>query len=249
MSESLLDGGESAAEPVDNNGGEPPVEPQDVAPSDDRPEWLPEKYKTGEDLAKAYKALESKLGSKEEDLRKSILEELQADAYKDRPASAGEYQLPDSIDPEMAVDNEMLKWWSETAFENGYSQEEFQKGIEMYAQSVMGNQPDLEAEAKKLGDNANDRIQAASAFATKFFPQEAIPAIERMCESAEGIIALESIMDALKDGNFSDNASSPAGLDEAKLREMMNDPRYWDRSKQDRDFIKQVDDGFAKLYR
>ena len=30
------------------------------AESPDRPEWLPEKYNTGEDLAKAYKELESK---------------------------------------------------------------------------------------------------------------------------------------------------------------------------------------------
>ena len=42
--------------------------------TEDRPEWLPEKYKTGEDLAKAYKELESKLGTKEEDLRARFIE-------------------------------------------------------------------------------------------------------------------------------------------------------------------------------
>lgn len=248
MTESLLDGGEPAAEPVDNNGGELPV---DAAPSNDRPEWLPEKYKTGEDLAKAYKALESKLGGKQEELRASILEELQADAFKDRPATSGDYQLPDGIDDGEAVNNELLQWWADTAFENGYSQEEFQKGIEMYmaaaGQQVGG--PDLEAEAKKLGENANDRIQAASAFARKMFSDEQLPAIERLFEGADGIMVMEVIMEAMKDGNFSDSASNSAGVSEAELKQMMNDPRYWDRSRQDRDFIKQVEQGFAKLYR
>lgn len=247
MTDSLLDGG-TPPEDQSNAGTEPPV---DAAPASERPEWLPEKYKTGEDLAKAYKALESKLGGKQEELRASILEELQADAFKDRPATAGDYQLPDGIDQGEAVNNELLQWWADTAFENGYSQEEFQKGIEMYmaaaGQQVGG--PDLEAEAKKLGENANDRIQAASAFARKMFSDEQLPAIERLFEGADGIMVMEVIMEAMKDGNFSDNASNSAGVSEAELKQMMNDPRYWDRSRQDRDFIKQVEQGFAKLYR
>lgn len=39
----------------------PPVE-ENTEPSNDRPEWLPEKFKSPEDLAKAYAALEAKLG-------------------------------------------------------------------------------------------------------------------------------------------------------------------------------------------
>lgn len=34
-----------------------------VTPANDRPDWLPEKFKTPEDMAKAYQNLESKLGS------------------------------------------------------------------------------------------------------------------------------------------------------------------------------------------
>ena len=33
----------------------------------DRPEWLPEKFKSVEDMAKAYSALESKLGQPQRD--------------------------------------------------------------------------------------------------------------------------------------------------------------------------------------
>ena len=218
---------------------------QAAAPS--RPEWLPEKYNSGEDLAKAYKELESKLGTKEEDLRNRIMEEIQSEAFSDRPESAGDYQLPESIDESAAVDNKLLSWWAEHSFENGYSQEEFEQGIAMYAEAMNGSMPDIEAEAKMLGDNADQRIEAASLFANKFFPEAALPAIERMCESHEGIIALEAIMEAMKDGSFAGNTQAVAGTSEKELREMMNDPRYW----KDRDphFIKQVTDGFQQIYK
>lgn len=242
---------ETVAEATAEAATEAPTEERDFVVAEDsqpqRPEWLPEKYNTGEDLAKAYKELESKLGTKEEDIRSKIIEEIQNEAFSERPESAGDYQLPDIVNEELAVDNELLKWWADHSYENGFSQEEFNKGIEMYAQAVGSEEPDLDAEAAKLGDNANDRIQAASMFANKFFPAEAIPAVERMCESHEGILALEAVMEAMKDGSFTAETQPTAGQSEAELREMMNDPRYW----KDRDphFIKQVTEGFQGLYR
>lgn len=218
--------------------------------SQDRPEWLPEKYGSGEDLAKAYKELESKLGGKEDDMRSKLMEEIQQEAFSSRPETAGDYELPDSIDPEASVDNQLLQWWSEHAFENGFSQDEFNKGIEMYASSMLGDDgPDLEAESKKLGENAETRIEAASMFASKFFPQESLPAIERMCESHEGIIALEAIQEALKGGSFAGNTQPTAGMDEAKLREMMSDPRYYNPKDRDPNFVRQVEAGFKQVYR
>ena len=214
----------------------------------ERPEWLPEKYKTPEDLANAYKALESKLGAKEEDMRNAILEEIQSQAFSDRPETANDYQLPDSIDETQAIDNDLLRWWAEHSFENGFSQAEFEKGIEMYAKAVQGSMPDLEAEAKKLGDNASARIQSASAFANKFFPEAALPALERMCESHEGIIALEAIMEAVRDGGYSDETSSPDRISESSLREMMQDERYWNPVRRDPAYIRKVQEGFEKLY-
>jgi len=250
MSESLIEGGAEAPEVESDATSRGYVIESDVTSQPDRPEWLPEKYGSGEDLAKAYKELESKLGGKEEDIKSKLMEEIQAEAFSSRPDSAGDYELPDSVDAEAAVDNDLLKWWSDHAFENGFSQDEFQKGIEMYAASNMADDgPDLEAEAQKLGENANTRIEAASMFASKFFPQEAIPAIERMCESHEGIIALEAIQEALKGGSFAGNTQPTAGLNEAKLREMMNDPRYHNPRDRDPNFVREVEEGFKQVYR
>ena len=213
----------------------------------ERPEWLPEKFKTPEDLAKSYSELSQKLGTKEEDIRKAIIEEIQSEAFADRPETAGDYQMPESIDAEEAVDNELLQWWANHSFENGYSQDEFEQGIQMYAQAVMGNQPDLEAEAEKLGDNANARIDAASAWANKFFPDEALPAIERMCESHQGIIALEVMMEAMKDGNFAGEAQSSPQKTRSELEQMMLDPRFYDNNRRDPNFVKEIEEGFQRL--
>lgn len=237
---------EPSAEPVAEAVTETPQEPV-AAPTSERPEWLPEKYKTPEDLAKAYKELEGKLGTKEEEIRARLLQELEATANEGLPASAGEYEVPDFVDDETAKDSALLKQWADHCFENKYSQEEFNKGLELYM-SAMGEPVDLQAEAMKLGENANTRIDAANAFARSFFPKEVMPAIERMCETSEGIIALEKIMEAMKDGDFTGNTSAASGQTEAELRQMMQDERYWNPVRMDRDYIRQVEEGFKKLY-
>lgn len=214
----------------------------------ERPEWLPEKYKTGEDLAKAYKELESKLGSKDEEIRQSIIEEIQAEAFSERPETAGDYVLPDMVDQEAGLDNELLQWWSEHSFENGFSQSEFEKGIEMYANAINANFPDLEAEAAKLGDNSNARIEAASLFANNMFSEEQLPAIERLFESAEGVMVMETIMEKMKDSNLSQSEGSIGNNTEAELRQMMQDPRYWNPVERDPNFIQQVENGFKRIY-
>ena len=246
MTETLMQAEASTEAPVNSEASS--TEAVATESTADRPSWLPEKYKSGEDLAKAYAELSSKLGTKEEDLRNQIAEELNAAKLSERPEKAGDYQLPDIIDGDEAVSNELLQWWADHSFENGYSQDKFQKGIEMYAQMAAANQPDLQAEVKRLGDNANDRIQATSAFANKFFPKETLPAIQRMCETADGIMALEVVMEAMKDGSFSAE-SAPAGhVDDNKLQEMMRDERYYNPARRDAGFVKQVEDGFKKLY-
>lgn len=213
----------------------------------DRPEWLPEKFNDPADLGKAYKALESKLGEKEDDMRGRLMEELSAKASEGVPEKAGDYELPDFVDEGEAVDNELLQQWSEHCHKNKYTHDEFQKGIEMYM-SGMGPQPDLEAEAGRLGDNSNARIEAANLFANQFFPDEAMPAIERMCESAEGIIALESIMSAMKEPSVSDQTNIASNFNEVELQEMMKDERYWNPAQRDSNWIKKVDEGFKTLY-
>lgn len=230
---------------------EAPVEGQvetaeQSAESDAAEQLLAGKYKTPEDLESAYKSLESKIGEKEEAIRERLKEEM-SQPKEGVPQSAGEYELPDFVDESEAVDNEALKNWAEYCHDQGYSHDEFQKGLEIYMNS-MPSEPDLEAEALRLGDNATARIESASLFANKFFPEEALPAIERMCETADGIIALEAIMTAMKEPSVTGSTEVSGSLNEASLNEMMRDERYWNPRVRDDNFVKQVDAGFKKLY-
>ena len=139
MEETLLQTQSEA--PAEATAETPAVEtaPTEVA----RPEWLPEKFSDPADMAKAYGELEGKLGKGEEELRTKLMEEMETEAFAERPASVGEYVLPESIDEAEAVDNELLNWWSNYSWENGLSQTEFAEGIEKYANAVGGQQVDL----------------------------------------------------------------------------------------------------------
>ena len=162
--------------------------------SSGRPEWLPEKFNSPEDMAKSYTSLSTKLGEKEDEVRERLMSELSEQASEGVPASVGDYELPDYLNEEEAIESDTLKTWADHCFENGYTHDEFKKGIDMYM-SAFPNDTDLEAESERLGDNSESRIEAASLFANKFFPEETIPAIERMFESAEGVVAMEAIME------------------------------------------------------
>ena len=224
--------------------------PTDAAPveeaASERPEWLPEKFNDPADLGKAYKELESKLGKKEEDIRAKVMEELNQ-PKEGVPASAGDYELPDFVDIEEAANNDLLKQWADHCHSNGYTNEEFQRGLELYA-SALPEGNDLEAEAANLGDNAEARIEAASLFANKFFPEDVLPAIERMCETSDGIVALEFMMQQMQEPSVSEATPATGSLSQGKLEEMMRDPRYSDVSQRDPHYVKMVDDGFRKLY-
>jgi len=224
------------------------AEPVAEAPVEERPEWLPEKFKTPEDLVSSYSHLESKLGKSDEDLRASIKDELHQEQWQDRPATVGDYQLPESLNEEEAVDNDLLNWWAQFSYDNGYGQEKFEAGIQKYAEAVNAGMPNLEEEHKNLGDNADARIEAVRLWADQFFDEAQYEAVERLGQSAAGIEALERIMSKINAPSVQGDVVASSHLSEDDLRGMMNDERYWKQGSRDQAFIKHVNDGFAKLY-
>ncbi len=227
-------------EAVDN------VDAQAEAPT--RPEWLPEKFKTPEDLVNSYSSLESKLGASQEEIKSSLISELEAEALQNRPASVGDYTIPESLDEGLVNDNDLFQWWANHSFENGYGQDEFEAGIQKYAEFYEAMQPDLDAEKSKLGDNADARIQAVDLWANKFFPEELSDAVLTLGQSASGIQALEFLMEKLNTSQINNNTQPAASLTQDELNSMMQDPRYWNPSKRDAGYVKQVQDGFSKIY-
>ena len=110
-------------------------------------------------------------------------------------------------------------------------------------------QPDLDVEIQKLGDNADARIEAVALWAQKNVPGDFQNEIMRLGESAEGVQLLEHFMQAMNSESISGETGTTVGVPEDDLKTMMRDPRYWDVRQRDPAFVKQVDEGFAKLYK
>jgi hypothetical protein len=219
------------------------------APVSGRPEWLPEKFNTPEDLASSYSQLESKLGTSQDELRESLVKEFEAEALANRPATVGDYVVPEELTENDVNDNELFQWWANHAFENAYSQQEFEDGIKMYAQALQGTQPNLEAEKAALGENADARIQAVDLWSQKFFPEEHADAILSLGSTAGGIEALEYLMNQMSSSSMANNTGGIAPINEGDLQSMMKDERYWNPAKRDNAYVQKVQEGFSKLYR
>ena len=219
------------------------------APVSERPDWLPEKFNTPEDMATSYSSLETKLGQGRDEIRAEIEQELEIEALEGRPETAGDYVLPDIIDEEQATDNPLLAWWADQCHVNGYTQEEFDEGISKYASYIASNEIDLDAEREELGENAHARIEAAQLWSENKLPEEFQDQAVLLAGSAQGIKFLEYLMadgkQATPNGNFT---AAPATTLE-DLQAMQKDPRYWNPAQRDMAFVKKVDDGFSKLYR
>jgi hypothetical protein len=213
----------------------------------ERPEWLPEKFKTPEDLVSSYSHLETKLGKSDDELRSAIKEEIHQEQWADRPPTVGDYTIPDALDEEAAVGDDLLNWWAQFSYDHGFGQDKFEAGIEKYVNAINGG-VSLEEEHSKLGENADARIEAVKLWSNQFFDESQFEAVERLGETAQGIEVLEKIMSAINVTPVSGNVEASSQLSEDELRSMMMDERYWKQGSRDQSFVKRVEDGFSKIY-
>jgi hypothetical protein len=82
-----------------------------------------------------------------------------------------------------------------------------------------------------------------SAWGRAHLPEAVFTALS---STADGVVALHRMMEG-REPALSRDAQAEAGPDEAELRRMMRDPRYW-RSREP-DFVKRVTEGFRRLVR
>ena len=228
--------------------------PAEETPVAERPDHIPEKFwKDGkadyDEMAKSYTQLETYVGGKEETLREKIIEELANEHAETVPENYELPKLPEGITEEMVQENPMYSWWQETAKTNGMNQEEYEAGINAYVEMMQSQQPDIEKEMEALGENANSRIDAVNAWASKNFPPEEYEAIQySLGASASGIQALERIMEMNKTGVRSEQFTQPEKqLTMADARAMMQDKRYYDPKYRDDAYVAKVDAAFRML--
>lgn len=208
----------------DKDGNALPPEEETAA---ERPEWLPEKFKSPEDLAKSYAELEKKLGERNE------IPETYELTY-------GDQQVPLEED-----DVEFFK-------EVGLSNEQAQK---VYSQLMDTVVPELqkartETEVTKLSSAWNmdtgsvqfkERMGKLSAWAKNNMPEEAV---SHLRSSAEGVQALWSMMQANLQTGAPPSGGGNARKTQAELQDMVKDPRYG----VEEGYTQQVEKEFARVY-
>lgn len=238
------------ASPLDTavDHGKPPAPPPAAS---ERPDYIPEKFwKDGkadlESLAKSYAEAEKKVLTKTEELAAQV----RADLFKERPEAADKYEVKpiEGVRMDELVKHPAVVKAREISFEAGLSNEKFNGIITSMIDILKDGGVDQAAEKAQLGDNADVRLNAVATWAKAQAKDDAeFSAIADVAKTAAGVRLLERLMGTAAAPSNEIVPPVPA-LTIDDLKKMQNDPRYWDASRREAAFVKQVDDGFAKLY-
>ncbi len=217
-------------------------EPQGTEPSE-RPEWLPEKFKTPEAMVDSYKSLESRMGS-----------------FTGAPEGDYDLALPEGFEDFSFYEGTEhdIKAFSEMAKELNMSQDGFNKVLDLYVKSE-SERAGLEQRAREqaamtaLGGEkeAPQRIASLTAKAQSTFTAEEFKVLQDAASGsinaagsalrfAEMMIARLSGSQPVDAGSFSQVKPQ---LSRDDLREMMKDPRY----QSSEEFREKVRAGYASL--
>ena len=219
------------------------------------PTMLAGKYKDVDALEAGYKELEAKLGEKPEVETDKLHEEWLADLRKDVPATAEEYNfvMPEGILPEgqeitFKGNDPVMKEWKEFAHRKGLTPAEFNEATALYVKNELSQQPDIQAERAKLGENAQARLDRVDMWSARHLSAEAYGAIVRSSDNAELVIAMEEIMALTKDVSLEGNDASPSGQTTlAELQEMQKRVRGMKAGAEREALNQKVSEGVKRL--
>ena len=235
----------------DTAGNEAHTEEANSNETSERPDWLPQKFETPEQLAHSYKELEGKFHTRKEEFRNSIIEEMKNEADKELPISPGDYEInvkvPEGMDWQVDESDPMLSWFREKAHQYGLNQEEFSGLVNEYVTMDNTRGPDWNEEVKELGEHAERRLERVDTWASTSLTEDSYAKFANMRADAGMVKLFEELMELNGQPKF--NMTSETAFQESitkdDLRSMQNDPKYW-RDK-DPAFINKVKAGFAQL--
>ena len=242
---------------ADDNANAAPVATEQTSEVT-KPDYIQDKFWNAEtkevnieNLASSYNSLESKLGSRTEDLTKQIRTDIENEKLRNVPE---EYklnvpELEGNVSLDISNDMPIVQWWNQTAKNSGLTQEQYDEGVKVFVDNAIANLPNPDLEVQKLGDSGRERIEAAELWSKKHLSPEAYTAISSFAATAEGVKALEEVMKLTKDSNMPTTQTQvDASADIDDLKSMLKDPRYWDSSRRDPAYVKRVSALFEKAY-
>ena len=226
-------------------------QPQET--TQERPDWLPQKFDRPEELANSYSELERAFYSRKEDLRNQIVSELNEQATSESPISPADYDLnidaPEGMEYQVSDDDPLLNWFKDTAHNYGLSQQEFDGLMNEYVQMDSTRGPDWNAEAEQLGEYAEKRLERVDGWATQNLSEKAYNVFANVPASAGMVELFEELMELNGQPQF--NMVSESEFQEQlsidDLRAMQQDPKYW--KEKDQAFINRVRQGFEQYSR
>ncbi len=223
-----------------------------------KPDYIQDKFWNAEtkevnieNLASSYNSLESKLGSRTEDLTKQIRTDLENERLSKVPESykLNIPEMDENTKVTISEDMPIVQWWGKTAKEAGLSQEQYDAGVNAFVQNATANLPNPDLERQKLGDAGKERIEAANMWSKKHLSPDAYNAISGFASTADGVKALEEVMKLTKDSSM---PTAPTQVDVAAsmddLKSMLNDPRYYDSARRDPAYVRRVTELYEKAY-
>jgi hypothetical protein len=228
-----------------------------------------------EALAKSYSELEKMRGRFGDEAKAAALAELRAGVPEapDGYALAKPEGLPDDVvwldeipegfapepgkvyfkpDP-AAPETKALREW---AHKHGLKGEAFGELMGIAAR-VTGIRAPSVAEREQarseffssLGENGAARAGHLYGQLRAALPEAQVQALDGLIGDKAGFEAIEALVTRAGGARFAPtSAPGGAGLSDAKLREMMRDPRYTDPTRRDPEFVKQIEDGWRTLY-
>lgn len=235
----------------DLNKGDPSPDNNNPPPGDkpaDRPENVPEKFWDAEkgtvridEVLGAYTNLETEHGK-----------------LKGTMTPPKEYKLvkPEEYDDiDISDDDPMFSRYREFAKENKMTQAEFDRGISFWlGYNKAQFEKTMTEEVDKLGgmDKAKERVGQLKAWAKNNLSEKGQKFLEEMSVNAATIEFFEelrknnSVQDNPPD---TDNLANPGQeLTEERLHDLMKKEEYWNPLKRNPELVKQVTEGFQKLY-
>ena len=240
---------------ADDNANTAPIATETNSTEASKPEYIQDKFWDAdnnkvnlENLASSYNSLESKLGSRTEDLTKQIREDITNEKLSAVPENY-KLNVPEVENAELTISDDMpiVQWWNQTAKNAGLSQEDYDSGVKAFIDNAMANLPNPDMEIQKLGDTGKERVEAAALWSKKHLTPESYNTISNIASTAEGVKAIEEIMSLNKDSSMPTSSTQiDAQATEDDLKAMLNDPRYWDSSRRDPSYVRRVTELYEK---
>ena len=198
-----------------------------------RPDWLPEKFETPEQLKTSYENLERKFHTRRDEIKEELIQELNDDASKEVPISPGDYKVDmkdeEGNQLEIADDDHMLNWFRDKAHDMALSNNEFNDFVSEYITMQQTSGPDWNVESEALGEHADRRLERVDAWANSVLAEDDYGTFADIPASANMVKFFESIMELNGQPKF--NMTTSTEFQESVSREDLmaaqRDPKYW----------------------